>query len=243
MIRIVFLVGFLFWFQFGFTQSFKQVYFTSSDNLQVSADEYVVDNSLPYIILLHQAKSSRGEFREIALRFNKLNYNCLAVDLRSGDEKGGVANETAQRAKNSEKNAEYLDAIQDIVGAIDYVSKKSKKPVILLGSSYSASLALVVGKDDNRVGAVMAFSPGEYFDNTLNVQKTIAGFNKPLFAACPADEEPYVTSLLSNVTSNKKLLFAPSRGGKHGAKTLMKSNPNSGDYWLNIINFLKLLKN
>ena len=223
-------------------QNAKLVTFAASDQLLISADDYIADKNAQYIVLLHQAKSSRGEYRETAARFNKLGYNCLAVDLRSGNEGGGVSNETAMRAKNSEKNAEYMDAIQDIIAAINYANAKSKKPVILLGSSFSASLALIVGKDDPKVQAVMAFSPGEYFENAMDVQKTISGFSKPLFAASAADEERYLTEILSGVISARKIVFSPSIGGKHGAKSLNKTNKNANDYWLNIINFLKDLK-
>jgi dienelactone hydrolase len=226
----------------SFAQSFKQVAFNAQDQLQISADEYVVNKNATYIILLHQARSSRGEFREIAPRFNKLGYNCLAVDLRSGNEGSGVTNETALRAGNFGKSMEFIDATQDIMAAIAYAEAKSRKNVILLGSSYSASLALITGKDDPRVKAVMAFSPGEYFDIKLNVQKSINGFNKPVFVGCAADEEPYVQTLMSEVVSVKKLIFAPSAGGKHGAKSLTKANKNQNDYWLNIINFLKDIK-
>jgi dienelactone hydrolase len=220
----------------------KLVTFSAADQVVISADDYVVDKNATYIVLLHQARSSRGEYREIAPRFNKLNYNCLAVDLRSGNEGGGISNETAMRAKGLEKNAEYLDAIQDVIAAINFAYNKSKKPVILLGSSYSASLALIVGKDDAKVLAVMAFSPGEYFDNAMNVQKTIAGFTKPLFAASASDEASYLNEILSGVISSKKIIFSPPSGGKHGAKALTKLNKNSNDYWLNIINFLKSIK-
>jgi pimeloyl-ACP methyl ester carboxylesterase len=223
-------------------QTFKQLTFNAPDQLQVSADEYLVDKAAPYIILFHQARSSRGEFREIAPRFNKLGYNCLAVDLRSGNEGNGVTNETALRAGNFGKSTEFIDATQDVMAAIAYAQGKSRKNVILLGSSFSASLALIVGKDDARVKAVMAFSPGEYFDIQLNVQKNISGFSKPVFAACAADEEPYVRTLMSGVISSKKIIFAPSLGGKHGAKSLTPANKNQNDYWLNIINFLKNIK-
>ncbi len=220
----------------------KQITFNAADQLQVTADDYVVDKNAQYIILLHQARSSRGEYREIASRLNKLNYNCLAIDLRSGNEGNGVTNETAMRAKNFGRSQEYLDAVPDIIGAINYAQGKSRKPVILLGSSFSASLALIVAKDDNKVQAVMAFSPGEYFGDKMNVQKTITGFSKPILAVCSADEDSYLAELMSGVVSAKKIIFSPGKGGKHGSKSLTKANPNSGDYWLNVINFLKDLK-
>ena len=64
----------------------EMVFFTSSDGLKISADFYQSDPFQPYMIFMHQARSSRGEYKEIAPRFVKMGYNCLVVDLRSGGE-------------------------------------------------------------------------------------------------------------------------------------------------------------
>jgi alpha-beta hydrolase superfamily lysophospholipase len=78
----------------------EKINFTASDHLKISADLYLKDQTLPFIILCHQANSSRGEYFEIASRLQKLGYNCLAIDLRAGESMNYVKNETAERAKN-----------------------------------------------------------------------------------------------------------------------------------------------
>ena len=55
--------------------------FPSMDSLVLTADHYFISDTLPYLILLHEQGSSRGEFGSLALRFQKMNYNCLAVDI------------------------------------------------------------------------------------------------------------------------------------------------------------------
>ena len=102
----------------------QKVTIPSKDSLPITADMYSVDESKPYIILCHQAGYSRGEYKEIATKLNKLGYNCLAIDLRSGGEVNGIKNETAAAALKKKKPQGYLDAEQDIVAALDYLYEK-----------------------------------------------------------------------------------------------------------------------
>ena len=40
----------------------KTVTFSSADQLLITADEYIIEDDNPYILLFHQQESSRGEF-------------------------------------------------------------------------------------------------------------------------------------------------------------------------------------
>ena len=62
---------------------------------------------------------------------------------------------------------EYRDAEKDIVAAVQYLNEKYKKENYnLFGSSCTlASLALKIAKENEGVGAVIVFSPAEYFDD------------------------------------------------------------------------------
>lgn len=224
------------------TEAQTKLTFPASDKLTVTADFYENEKegkTAAWVLLFHQAGYSRGEYKETAARIVKLGYNCLAVDLRSGEEVNFVKNETAAEAKKKKLPTNYLDAKQDILAAIDYAFEKSKKPVILFGSSYSASLALVVAKSNAKVKAVVAFSPGEYFENTLNVQTSLTGYDKPVFAAVSKKEFSYLETLLTGVTKNKTIFQPQSGDGEHGSKALWKSNKSSSEYWMALISFLK----
>jgi len=115
----------------------EKVTFEAEDGIEITADKYLENEEYPYILLFHQAGSSRGEFNDIAERFLKLRYNCLAVDLRSGDNSNYVKNETALKAGGQHSSVSFLDAAQDIRAAIDYAWNLNPKEVILLGSSFS----------------------------------------------------------------------------------------------------------
>ena len=218
----------------------KRVYFKAADNLEVTADLYEMDESNPFVLLFHQIGSSRGEFHEIAGRVTKFGYNCLAVDLRYGEEEKYVRNETAQRAKELSLARSMIDCRKDIEAAIEYAFTKSGKKVVLLGSSFSASLCLVIGKDNPNVQAVIAFSPGEFFQNDINVYEMLTDYPKPIFAAGMKREEPYLNDMLAQVPDDKKTIFVPETNeGEYGAKALWESNSSSFEYWLGLLIFFK----
>lgn len=220
----------------------RKVVFPSKDGLTITADLYETDPNNPWIVLFHQANSSRGEFRDIAARLNKLEMNCMAVDLRSGKEKNFRVNETAYLAKEANLPHDFIDSEQDMVAAIERAYGIGKRPVIILGSSYSASLALKLAKERKEVKAVIAFSPGEFFEKELNVQQAISGLNKPTFVACAASEKKWVAELISGIPEGKRISYMPAKGGAHGAKCLMRDTEGQTEYWIQLINFLQTLK-
>jgi pimeloyl-ACP methyl ester carboxylesterase len=219
------------------------VHFYADDSLEINADFYQADPFSPYIIFMHQAGSSRGEYKEIASRFTKMKYNGLAVDLRSGSESNYIQNETAKRARQMHLPHKMKDARKDVIAAVNYAYKISGKPVILFGSSYTATLALEVAKDNPKVSAVVAFSPGEYFGGH-SVKETISGLSKPYFVTGAIKEKPYITELMSGTNSPQGILFFPEEGkGRHGASNLWKKSADASEYWLALIVFFRSLEN
>jgi dienelactone hydrolase len=222
----------------------KTITIKSLDGLNITADIYESNVKDPYLVLFHQARFSRGEYKETASKFVKLGYNCIAVDLRSGDEVNFVKNKTAEAAREKGLSTEFTDARQDIQAAIDYAYKLSGKPVVVMGSSYSASLSLMVAKNNKAVGALIEFSPGEYFGKENLIRDTIAGMSIPIFAASSVSEYPYMKELLSKVNQNNLTTFCPSKGkGEHGSKALWEKNPDNNEYWLALMLFFSQIKN
>ncbi len=217
----------------------KKITFPSKDDVTITADEYIVNDSLPYLVLCHQAGASRGEYSETAKKFNKLGFNCLAIDQRSGNTSNGVINETAKSADAKKKAVTYLDAEQDIIAAIDYLSTKTKEKIILVGSSYSASLVLKIATTNDKVSAVLAFSPGEYFGKTLKLKDAIKNLDKPVFVTSSKNEAAGLTELVKDVKSGSKTQFTPNGNGEHGSKALWKASADNKEYWLSVLLFLK----
>lgn len=218
----------------------QTVTFLSSDDLQITADEYLVTGNQPYILLFHEQGSSRGEFQDIAPRLCKMDYNCLAVDLRNGGSDNFVSNETVKRCREARCSSAASEVKNDIVAAIEYAYRQSNQPVILLGSSANASLSLMVARENDHVRAVVALSPGEYFLPAINIEDTISGMRKPVFATSSLTEFPYVSQLVSGIEKEYITLYEPELGeGGRGTASLSPDNLNQSEYWLAILLFFK----
>lgn len=219
------------------------VTFKADDNVTVTADHYVTSTQNPYIILLHQAGYSRGEYRETGPKFANLGFNCLAVDLRSGDEVNFIKNLTAISAQELGVTADFMSAMTDITAALSFVSKRSKKPIILVGSSYSASLAIIAATENFRIQAVIAFSPGEYFGDSVSVKALTQSVYVPLLAMSTKLEYNDMAQMLNHISGKHLQLFKPSAGeGVHGSKALWERNATSDQYWMAITQFISQLK-
>lgn len=212
--------------------------FSSLDGLQVTADQYLVNDTLPWMILCHQAGYSRGEYDESAKKFTRLGYNCLAIDQRSGETINDVKNETAERAEKANKGTEYLDAEQDITAALNFAYDKNKKPVVLVGSSYSASLVLKIAAGNAKVKAVVAFSPGEYFGRKLNLKQSITTLTCPVFLTSARDESAKVATIAAVIPATVKVQFTPVGSGRHGASALWTDNESRTEYWIALLEFM-----
>jgi len=224
--------------------------FKSDDNLLITADSYFSHptNTTPVIVLFHQAGSSRGEYNEIAPRLNQLGFNCIAVDLRSGEYSRGKDNETAMRASNAGLSTNYADALPDIIAALQYTRKQYKhSKVIAWGSSYSASLVLKVAGDyPQLIDAVLAFSPGEYFahigESKTWIQDSAKNIKVPTFITSSKDEVDSWNVIYEAIPSKTKTGFIPATAGRHGSRALWNKYDDSEDYWQAVSKFLQSAK-
>ncbi len=229
--------------------SFTTIEFPSLDGLAITADLYQAhdDPATPFIVLCHQAGWSRGEYREIAPRLNKMGFNCMAIDQRSGGEVNGVPNETAKRAEKQGKSTTYLDAEQDIIAALKRAKDQHQGKIILWGSSYSAALSLrIAGEHPDLVDAVLAFAPGEYFARFGKpddwVTQSASKIKVPVFITSAKEEYPRWRSIYEAIPSTHKVKFVPSTPGNHGSRALWKKFDDSDEYWAAVTPFLESLR-
>lgn len=223
----------------------QKINFKSTDELLVTADIYAPHKPVsPVIVLFHQAGSSRGEYNEIAPRLNKLGFNCIAVDLRSGEFSRGKDNMTSMRASNAGLATRYADALPDIISALKYTHNKYPNAQVLgWGSSYSAALVLKVAGDyPQLMDAVLAFSPGEYFSHQGKskswIKDSARNINIPVFISSARNEADSWEPIMNVIPSNKKTGFLPSTEGRHGSRALWKKYNDSDAYWKAVEAFL-----
>lgn len=222
-------------------QAAETITLKASDGLEVTADVYEAHarETAPWIVLAHQAGASRGEYAEIAPRLNRLGFNAIALDQRSGRAFAGIENETAKRAAKARKGTAYLDAIPDLQAGIAWARSKTRGKVLLAGSSYSAALALVLaGKTPDLLEAVIAFSPGEYLKGQ-SVAGPAANIKVPTLIITPPGEADRIAPLVKAIAPDLVTSFVPKTGGRHGASSLIAArSANPEDHWQVVERFL-----
>ena len=212
--------------------------FFAKDSVQITADTYFIKDIEPTILLCHQAGFSRGEYIRTAKKLNKLGFSCMAIDQRSGKEVNGIINKTAIDANNKQINVGYTGAKKDIEAAIDYLyNMNGNESVILVGSSYSASLALWLATENNKIKAVAAFSPGEYLKN-LNLTETLKNLRTPTFVTSSKREITPVTKLVRFVNKDNLIHYKPTKKGIHGSRAIWESTQGYKEYWKAFKTFL-----
>jgi len=217
----------------------KKVDFPSKDSLKIRADFYQAKKPKGLLVFCHRSHFNRGEYKDIAPRLSAQGFSSLAIDQRSGMNVLGYINETSTLAKKKGLPTGYLDARQDIEAAVDFAFKKNhRKPIILVGSSYSASLSLLIAKDIDKVKAVAVFSPGEYLKG-VEIAKAIKDFSKPIFATSARKEIGDTKKLFCFVGKKYISYFLPTVEGFHGAKSLWPSSNGNEQYWKAFSNFLR----
>ncbi|MBK7128923.1 MAG: hypothetical protein IPM74_02930 [Crocinitomicaceae bacterium] len=223
---------------------FVPVEFEASDSLLISGNLYEVDPEFPLMILCHQRGFCKYEYAGVAERFNELGFNCLAIDQRCGGPIAENKNETWLRALEQNKPTDFLDAEKDIVAAIEWAYAKYQKPVIILGSSYSSTLCVYQALENEKVSAVIAFSPGNYFmDVRGDLTKQLVDFEKPFFFTAAREEMPFVRELvLGRPRSETQVVFSPEGEGMHGARVLWPTQEGGEEYWNALEDFLEKIK-
>jgi pimeloyl-ACP methyl ester carboxylesterase len=201
----------------------EAVHFYSSDSNKVNGDLYRRNNQYPFILLCPQEGSDRREYLELAPRLLNLEYNCLAVDLR--------------------QNSNPADAMNDICASIKYVQQLNSQPVILMGSSVSASLCLILAADNPRIKAVIALNPGEYLQPRKYLCNEVAKISQSVIAFATLQEYPYIQKMLSPIPAEHLTLFKPETNtGMRGTKAFYATSQGNDEYWFALTLFFKKLK-
>lgn len=220
--------------------------FVAEDGLMVNADLWIVkpDTQTPFVVLFHQARWSRGEYIDIAQRLNTMGFNCMAVDARSGHSVKGIDNGTAARAKAEGMDTGFMSAAKDLRAALEHArSKYAKGDLIAWGSSYSASLVLLLAAEDpNLVDGIVTCSPGEYFSDREVPEDFVARHAKkivcPVFVTSAKQESGKWAGIFKALPKKTRVSFVPESAGEHGSRALWPESPSSDEYWDALMPFL-----
>ncbi len=226
-------------------QNPETIHFASADMLELTADLYIInpDKSTSFIVLFHQAAWSRGEYLETAPRLNKMGFNVMAVDLRSGGAVNGIENQSHKKAKEAKLLTTYAHAYPDIGAAVEYArAHYADAKLIILGSSYSSALVLrYAGDNPEAVDGVISFSPGEYFASYGKsdhwILDAVANITVPVFISS-AKNESSNWQFFYDLIKSEKVSFLPKTSGNHGSRALWSQFDDSEAYWQALSGFL-----
>lgn len=212
----------------------------SADELPITAELYHHSTEAPVIVLCHQAGWNKFEYHKIAPKLHEMGYNCLAIDQRSGGPMVEAENETVLAAMEAGKSTKMMDAEPDLVAAVDWAAERYGKKVILWGSSYSSTLALYIGMQNDNVLATLSFSPGDYWaDEKGSLKEKLQGYEKPFFVTSSLDEADDLRDMMTMAEMNdKQVRFKPDQEGRHGSRALWMTHPGNGEYWDAVKQFL-----
>lgn len=238
--------------------SFESVERKMRDGIVMTADHYTVElydeateaeevrRSWGIVIALHDARSSRGEFRQIGHRLNQLGLDVLAVDLRSGAKRGTVENGTYKSYWESVggrgKRPHPKEAYDDVVFAMEWVRQLHPTgPLIVFGSGSSADLALVyASREEDTIDALFCFSPGESLRG-WSVQEAAGKLRVPIYATCgPGKTE--LTRARTAIALVDKAYLTSNFGDRcmRGVQALLRCG---GGHWPKIREMLEELRN
>lgn len=210
----------------------------ASDGVTVHALWYKAAQPKALILLFHQAQSSKDEYATIAPRLVEAGYSALAIDQRSG---GGLYGTNATAAAFGRK-ADYLDARPDLQAALDW-AQHQKLPIILWGSSYSSALIFpLAARDPQGIVALLAFSPGEYFDDKQMIRRAAAKIKAPVLIAYTNSKEetgfadPIMAALPKSAANVR---FVPEHAVHGSSMLISKRNPEGAEAnWRAVLAFL-----
>jgi len=202
----------------------KPVTLTAADGVKVFGTFVRANHPKALILLFHQAGSSRDEYATLAPWLAQNGYSSLAIDQRAGGGLYGVN----QTAKAFGREVRYREARPDMQAALGW-AQQQKLPIILWGSSYSSSLIFPLAADDPQgIVALLAFSPGEYFDGDPPNAALAAKMRVPVFIASTKEETSDADPIMAALPKNPaNVRFVPEHG-VHGSSTLIEQKNPAG---------------
>jgi dienelactone hydrolase len=223
----------------GFAQS--EITVTAPDGVTVYADLYAHEGTVARgaILLFHQAGSNAQEYATIAPRLAAMGFDAVAVDQRSG---GQMFSGTNRTVKALGVSTAYEKALADMEAALAHVrGEDGGRPVIVWGSSYSASLVFeLAARHPGDIAAVMAFSPGEYFA-ALTVNEAAKRVTVPVYVTSSSSPgEVAEAKAIADAVPGAMAEQVLPEAGAHGSSTLRDDmNPSGAEAnWVPVKAFL-----
>lgn len=195
----------------------KEVTFTTSDNVVITGTLFESSKGkAPAVLCLHQWRSDRSKYDDLAETLQKSGFTVLTIDMRGY---GGSVKKTDGSAVKPDR-----DAKNDVSAAVNYLRNLpsvDKARIGILGASYGSSNALVYASNDPSIKAAILLSPGLNYFNvlpTLDAMKKYAG--RPVLCVAASEDMRSVEALDAYAKVNPKAVVKKYDNAGHGTDML-----------------------
>jgi pimeloyl-ACP methyl ester carboxylesterase len=176
----------------------------ASDGLHLRGDFYLLGQSQPTILLLHEMYTDHSSWNSVIPALTDAGYNVLAVDLRGYGVTGGTIN--------------WPLAITDVQVWFDWLrfdARVRENRISIMGSSMGANLALIGCANASACQTAVAISPGwEYYG--IYVDEAVRSGRPALIVFSTQDRWPAEGVPLMRQTAPDTLVFQEYPGNQHG---------------------------
>jgi pimeloyl-ACP methyl ester carboxylesterase len=197
----------------------KPITFSSEDGAALAGEVYVAAPGAPAVVLVHRLLGDRSEFQPLVerLRKSERRASILSFDLRGH----GASKEPETKPAKAPSKAELA---RDVEAAIAQVSNNARG-IVLVGSSFGATLATLVAFEQPKVTGLGLVSPGSGiygvdllrpYAEVRNLPTLVAGAEQDTIAKQPLE----VIGGMAQRGTVKRY-----SGSRHGAQFLGEEQP------------------
>jgi len=135
---------------------FSQVTLRTENGKKIAGDLFESSKPKGLVVYLHMMPATKESYTVLATKLQGLDYEGLAIDFR-----GHGISEGGPEGYLNFSDAEHQDKIKDVQAAArSLVNRHRDLPLIVIGASIGANLALQFGISDDAVKKIILLSPG-----------------------------------------------------------------------------------
>lgn len=140
-------------------------FLTTKDNIKIATNLYPVENPIGWIVFSHMMPATKESWQELAIKFQALGYESLAIDLRghgeSTIEERGEGKEERLNYRNF-SNEEHQKSILDLETTVKYLKIRGAVPekISFIGASIGANLSFQYISENPEFKTAILLSPG-----------------------------------------------------------------------------------
>ncbi|MBN2197783.1 alpha/beta fold hydrolase [Candidatus Wolfebacteria bacterium] len=139
-------------------KSMDKIILTTEDDVKIAADLYSVNKPRFWLVLIHMMPETKDSYKEFAKRFQNLDFESIAIDLRGHGQSDGGSD-----SYRNFSNEEHQKSILDLKATVDYLIKNrgaTKDKIVFIGASIGANLSLQYISDNLEFKTAILLSTG-----------------------------------------------------------------------------------